>query len=1144
MRNILFSIFVLFLSGLLNINDGWAETNHQYQDNSVLSSGKWAKIKVKDSGIYKITYSELQAMGFSDPSNIRVFGYGGAMLLEDFRYEKNPKIDDLTELAIYDGGSYILFYAQGPVKWNYNSASENFKFEFNINPYTDYGCYFLTTDAGTGKRIELETPVEREEEDLLDVYDFIDYAYVKKEELNFVNSGRVWYGDEMNNGSAKNYNFNFPNIIQNKDFSLKVVAAASSSSSSSLRVSCDNEMKTMQFFGVSGYSKAYEESVVFKQKPTSENISLSLRYTASLSTDKAAVNYILVNAWCELIMTGSNLFFRNTECIGNYNYTRFNLQNTDPDVLIWDITDPQNIKEIPTLTSGKTMQFIKKTLNLLEFVAVKPSGSFKSVEFVGIIPNQNLHAFPASTDYVIISHPDFLSEAERLAENHRQYGQIEVVVCTPEQVYNEFSSGTPDATAYRWLMKMLYDRDNENKYKYLLLFGDGSFDNKGILATRSNPANNYILTFQSGTSIDKVKSFTTDDYFGFLQDAEGQAGRYGYATVDIGIGRFPVTNTTEAAAAVDKAIAYMKNKNKGAWKNKICLVADDNEEYKTSSSFTKFVNFSEKYATNIYRNNPAMEVKKLYFDAYSRVGGASGGRFPEVESLFQEEVNTGVLFLNYVGHSNTTGWSAERIFTQEQARSLRNRNLGFWFTASCEFTRFDGYSVSGGESLFLNPNGGAIAVYSASRVVYDGPNDKLNEKLFDILFERDEEGKPLRLGDIYRLSKQGSTLLGDSNKLSFIMLGDPALRLTYPDLIVKTAAIELVDGETTDTLRALSEVQISGIIEDEYESFISNFSGKVYIKIYDKEVTLSTKGQINDREGKPMKYTYRDRPNVLFSGEADVVNGKFSFVFRIPKDINYNYGSGRISYYAFDEINGFEAQGYDEDFIIGGSGNATIEDTEGPKVVLYMNSEKFRSGDKINESPLLYIFANDNNGINASGVGIGHDITLKLNDSKDPIILNSYFSYNSNSSTSGSIVYPFENLENGRYTLTFKIWDLLNNSTTKQIEFEVVRGLPVKIEKIQAYPNPAVEYVDFIVYHDRPETILDYKLSIYDLGGRKVHEIAEDNYLAESQQLILNWNLQSGGVKVQPGLYIYRLEMKTTEGDFIGKSQKLLIHGQ
>jgi hypothetical protein len=796
----------------------------------------------------------------------------------------------------------------------------------------------------------------------------------------------------------------------------------------------------------------------------------------------------------------------------------------------------------------------------LEFVAVNPSGQqFLSPEFAGMVPNQNLHALPATTDFVIISHPDFLSEAHRLARKHEEIDGMNVAVVTPEQVYNEFSSGTPDATAYRWLMKMIYDRDKTSP-KYLLLFGDGSYDNKGILTTKSNPGHNFILTFQSYTSLSSTASYCTDDYFGFM-DIDGRPGNYGRARVDIGIGRFPVANLDQARAVVDKSIDYMENKNKGAWKNKICLIADDNENSASSySSFNSFFIKSEEISGILSDADRGLEIRKLYFDAYTKVAGSNGNRFPEVESLLQEEIRSGVIFMNYIGHSGTTHWAPERVFTQNHARALQNKNLGLWFTASCEFTRFDNLSnYSAGEDLFLNPRGGAIAVYSASRVVYDNPNHRLNTSLARVLFERDEEGRPLRFGDIYKKSKQGVSG-DDTNKLTFVFLGNPALRLAYPDLLVKTDSITfLPDLIKTDTIKALSKVRVYGRIEDSFGSFISNFSGKLRMKVYDKELTLYGKTIL---PGWERRFSFRDRPNVLFSGETTVVDGVFSFVFRVPKDINYNYGPGRITYYAYDDRNGFEAQGNYEDFVIGGSDDNIEYKSHGPEVTIYLNTERFKSGDKVNESPLFFAFVKDESGINTSGAGIGHDITLTLNNS-NPIVLNSAFNFFLDSYTEGSLIYQFENLEPGKYTLTFKVWDLLNNSTTKQIEFEVVRGLPVKIEELVAWPNPAKEFVHFRIRHDRPDVVLECVVRVFDLNGRLVYESNskdfnivctnsqhlvnefEDNPYRDLKYLSLDWDLRtSSGSRIPSGIYIYRIEVRTPEGDYVGKSQKLIVHTQ
>jgi hypothetical protein len=1106
---------------------------HTYTEKSVLSKGKWAKIKIPETGIYKLTYDEIRNMGFSNPENIRVFGFGGAMLDENIL---NPRIDDLPEIAIYDGGNYVLFYAQGAIKWNSNLNSSYCRFNFTINPYSNSGYYFLTTDAGVGKRINKEAmEVAGTGDSLWEVTSFIDYACVKKEEKNFARSGRVWYGDVMANGENKRYNFSFPNIETEKEMRIQVSAVASSAKETGILLNVDHLQEKMRIPSSSGHEMAVANEMNLRKYPTSDNIALSLSYSGISTSDRAAVNFITINAWRKLIMSGNAMFFRNDESIGSNIYSRFTLQKAPANTLIWNITDPQNIKEVYTASSSGNLQFTKKTDQLLEFVAVNPSGQFPTPGFVGEISNQNLHAFPSNTDFIIISHPEFLSEANRLAEKHREFDRMNVEVVTPEQVYNEFSSGTPDATAYRWLMKMIYDRDITRNPKYLLLFGDGSYDNKGILTTSLRPGQNFLLTFQSYNSLHEEKSYCTDDYFGFVDDVSGSTVNFGIARVDIGIGRFPVSNLNEAKAVVDKAIAYMENKNAGAWKNRICLIADDNEKYDSPSTFNRFMNNSEEVSRIIYKRNPSMEVKKLYADAFTKVTGSNGNRFTEMETLLSEEIKSGIKFLNYIGHSGITGWSEERFFTQAQARTLQNKNWGLWFTASCEFTRFDDISISsGGEDLFLNPNGGAIAVYSSSRVVFDNLNQRLNRTVAEVLFERDEEGKPLRFGDIHKKSKQ-TVSDDDSNKLTFVMLADPALRFTYPDLSVKTDSVTFLSDEKTDTIGALSEVRIYGKIEDFFGSEISNFSGKMKIKIYDKESSLFTK---------TYKFEYKDRPNVLFSGETTVENGVFSFIFKVPKDINYNYGFGRISYYAYDDRNGFEAQGVYEDLVIGGGSDNTGYETQGPEITLFINTEKFHSGDRVNESPVLFAFVKDESGINTSGAGIGHDITLTLNDSNTPVILNSFFNFFPDSYTEGSLVYQLENLEPGKYTLTFKVWDLLNNSTTRQIEFEVERELPMKIEELVAYPNPAQEYVYFRIQHDRPESVLECKVKVYTFDGRLVYE-SESKNLESSNFLTLGWDLRtSSGNRLPLGVYTYRIEMRTSEGKFTGKSQKLIISGQ
>lgn len=1106
---------------------------HTYSAQSVLASGTWAKIRITETGVCRISYQELKSMGFSDPSKVGVFGYGGALLDENFA---NPKIDDLPELDVYDNGSALYFYVQGTAKWfKRNSSATPYVCEFNH--YSDAGYYFLS-DSGSAKRLKVNGTYEKKGDVLTSEYLYTDVIH--KDEFNFVRSGRVWYSDILHKGDSKNYSFNVPNIVKDREMKISVSCAAAASSRTRMNVTCGEITESCSFASASDHLIATEASALIETQPTSNQVRLTLNYLGSNTSDYAALNRIVINAYAELRMNGDYLLFRNPdyEAYEEDKFVTFSLKNAKSSTQIWNVTDPMNVKLEPVHFAGDSLLFCVNHRDVQEFAAVNPDGNnFVSAEYVGRVKNQNLHGLK-DVAFVIISHPDFLEQAERLAEKHRQVDDVNVAVVTPEEVYNEFSSGTPDATAYRWLMKMLYDR--EGGRKYLLLFGDGCYDNKGILATKANPSTAFILTFQSRTAIDETTSFTTDDYFGFLDDTEGGPGDYAYANakLDIGVGRLPVSTEKQAKGVVDKIISYMNNAYYGPWKNKICLVADDNE---LSSSVNKFFNYSETIESIIYKKNPSMEVKKLYFDAYLRDVGSNGARYPELQKELADAIDEGFVYLNYVGHSSKTTWSAEKVFGQSQAASLHNKKLGFWFTASCEFSQFDDLTPAGGEDLVLNPDGGAIAIYSSTRVVYDDKNDRLNRALAPYLFDRDEDGRPYRLGDMVRLSKQN--IPNDSNKLAYVFLGDPMLRLNYPDLLVSTDSVQNYDGEPTDTMRALASVKIFGSIVDEEGNKVTSFNGRTHVLVFDKQQTLYTRANLYSTEQEILdnRFPYTARPNLLYSGTADVVDGEFSILFRVPKDINYSYGTGRISYYAYDEENAFEAQGSYEDFYVGGSDTTTIVDEQGPEVTLYLNRELVEKSITVHETPTFYAYVEDASGINATGSGIGHDITLTLNDSKSATILNSNFSYDVGSDHSGYVKYQMPELEEGHYTLTFKVWDLLNNSTTRQIEFDVVKGLRINMEELTLYPNPVQEKLTVRVSHNRPSEQISYRMMVFDLSGREVYSSGTKTDVNDGM-LEFEWDLRTtNGARLREGAYVCKVGVSSSSAGYAEKSQNLLV---
>ncbi|MFZ4724783.1 MAG: type IX secretion system sortase PorU [Paludibacter sp.] len=1103
-------------------------TRHSYASNSVLAQGRFVKIKVKENGVYKLTNSDLTSMGI-DPAKVRVFGYGGAVLEQSFLLSK---IDDLPEVSIYNGADYILFYAQGINRWTYDKTKS--MFTHTGNPYSKYGYYFVTSDAGIGKKIESKSTTIPEQATIVPVDQFVDYQVYEKEIINVTESGKEFYGETFSDILTLNIPFSAPNAVLTNSTITRLDVAAASSVSTTFALKLDNsQTKSLSIAKRTEgdfYERAKASSATYTFTPQNDAGTLNFNLTYDKSTSATSVgylNYLEINARRQLIMAGVAMQFQNVDNLGMDVYNRYNLSGINSNIQVWDITDPQTITKMTNdsiAVSGK-FSFAASGNDVNRYLAIDPTNSnvFPKPEIDGVIPNQNLHAM-SPVDMVIITHPNFVSQANTLAQAHREKDGLSVEVVTTEQVYNEFSSGAPDATAYRWVMKMLYDRalavnNTTDNPKYLLLFGRGSYDNRKIVP---NSGDNYILTYQAENSLVQTLSYVTDDYFAFLDDNEGS--QVPAHLLDIGVGRFPVSTVDQANDVVNKTIKYINNDLKGNWKNQLCFLADDGDG-------TLHMKQADSIAVSIARTYPSYQINKIYLDAYLQEVTASGESYPLAKSKFQNLLRTGLFLLNYTGHAGASGWANESILTIAEVRALSNKYLPVWFGATCDFLQFDVQIVSAGEQVVLNPLGGGIGIMSAARPVYASQNLTINKLFCENLFKK-QNGENRRIGDVLAYAK--NNVGTEINKLSYIYMGDPAVKLTYP---TKYQVITSKINESTvfgnDTLRALSVANIQGYIADENGVKIENFNGKIHAVLYDKIQRITTQNNHNDGA-----LTYSNRPNTLFSGDAVVENGIFNFSVMLPKDIKYNFGTGRINYYAQDDINDFEAQGNFENFLVGGTDKNTIEDVDGPGVQLYLNSETFVTGDKVNETPLFIANISDLHGINTvGGSGIGHDVMLTIDqDPSQSYILNDNFQAAANSYTDGVVKYKLPQMINGKHTLTFRVWDLLNNSTTQSIDFEVISGLNPVIFSVSNYPNPVKTETRFMVNHDRPETLLSTTVEVFDLSGRKIW--SETQPSADN----LTWNLiSSNGQKVKSGIYLYRVNIKTTDSDITSKTNKMVI---
>lgn len=1131
MNSLLKYLIVGSLAACFSISEGYSGDAPQpnpyfsarldlYAQSSKLAKGKWVKMKIEKNGVYKITFDKLRSLGFKQPENVRVFGYGGNKLSEKLNSDYN---DDLPEVNTYVGDSYLIFYAVGPLKWEPLKwyADDDFPFSFTKNVYADYGCYFLSDVEGERKGIDWADEFESSE-DPTDIFTHYSPSIYLPEKVNIYNGGDVWYDQAIVASGSKHVSFPFSNMVEGNDGLLRMNFYVPDSYKQNYKFNVYNSSFSKDL--ISGNVSSISD---IEQSASARGLDFNFKFTSNLSTANSYIQYVLASALCENKLDKGYLFFNNRTKDKKYEVGNFVVANAGANTQVWSINDPLNVRKIKTKLVDDTIRFMADGSSFSQLVAFNPNGNLLAVDSFFTVDNQDLHSLKGA-DLVIVSPKAYFPQAQQLADYHNQYDGISSIIVSQEQIFNEFSSGTPDPTAIRSFMKMMYDRavndDSYIKPRYLLLFGDGCYDNKGILRTGTTIARNLVLTYQTGVG---TSNYVVDDYYGFLADNVTTGFSLDSCVCHVAVGRLPFTNATQATQVVEKMGRYMRENNYGKWKTNVMILADDNEASESamkgsSSSYHEFVNYAESLSSVITNACPAMAQNKVYYDSYTRVAESNGFRYPEVEKKIVDNVSKGVMFINYIGHSNAINWSAEKTFTQSQISNFSNKNLGVWFSASCDFSEFDGYTTSCGEALVLAPNGGALAVVATPRQTYSSQNNKMDTAVSRAFFSQTPD---MTIGDIVKNAKNN---VKENIRVKYPLMGDPAIHVHFPSMNVVT------DSMSSDTIKAMSRVFVRGHIEDN-ENSVSNFNGRICISVYDKKQSRSTKGNLLN-----MVTSFYDYVNTLYVGETDVVDGKFSFEFLVPNGISYNYGFGRIAYYAYDKDNNYEAIGNYSNFYVGGSSDTDFNDSVGPDINAYINTASFRSGDVVGANPVLVAELHDENGINASGIGIGHDITVSLNGA-DNVVVNDYFVYNKDSYTDGKLVYPLSDLPDGIYTLNVKSWDMLGNSSLSTIAFRVKNSRDPHIDDIVAVSTPAKESTTLKVKYDRLLTNVSYNVYIYSMNGVLINQMKGSDYSSDGE-ISIDWDLtDSRGVRVQPGVYIYRVDLKVDGSPYVGASEKIIV---
>lgn len=1110
--------------------------------NSPLATGTWYKIAVPSTGFYKIDHDYLATqLGVSgvQSSQIRIFGRGGKMLPEANRPEL---INGLTENAIwvndggdgsFDKGDYFVFYAQGPLNWV--PADDNSKLIQEKNYYHDEGFYFLNFDGNGGKRIGQQTNAPAGNV----TTSSYSAAVLHEEDLaNPQAFGKRWWGEEFSTAPGKEDSRTFSletgNFIDSAEFEIHLVNT--SSTPGLFTTTLDGQVIDNADISAAGFSeyapKAVGHKIILKRPYNNTTAQVRVDYNTATTDGSGWLDYIRVTGRKQLSFTGSTLMFTDLATVGTGNVATYNLGNAGGSTQVWDVTDPHNAMLMQGNLNGSNYTFTQDAETVHRFAAMKDANLDKP-DYIGTVPNQDLYGSSA-VDYIIVTYPDFLPAAQRLADFHRQRSGMRVMVATTTQVYNEFSSGGQDISAIRDLVRLFYQRAGMNDAdmpRYLLLFGDASYDYKDRIANNTN----FVPTFEAYESFAFLETYSNDDFFGFLDDNENIERYDTINALDIGVGRLPVKNVQEANRMVDKIIHYKSPATLGPWRLSTMFVADDND------AAGDHLSDAESMYSTINRNSRIHVPVKVYQDALPVVSTPGGKRAPDANKAINDGIFKGLFLFNYSGHGNTTVLSHERIVTRNDYTSWRNLDkLPFMVTATCDFGQFDQPSfVSSGEELVIKPDGGVIATLTTTHLVYSFANEILNREFLAAQFQH-VNGRWNTFGDAMRLGKNSTYAKNSSTDIiknfrKFALLGDPALEPNFPEYFIHTESVkDGATGKETNTINALGEYVISGSVTDVNKNVLGDFNGELSVTFYDKPRTVRASSSAGEK-------VFEVQNNTIYKGKATVNNGKFSFSFIAPKDINYEIGEGNLSYYA--DNGNTDAAGRDSSIKVGGFSDNPREEFNPPVVQAFIKDSLFKNGGLTGNNTAIFAILEDETGINVSGNAIGHDLVAYLDgDISKPYVMNDYYETAPNTYKRGYVYFPVEGIPDGRHRFTVKAWDVNNNSGEGYVDFVVADGEIVKVENLANYPNPFRDKTNFVFEHNHPDEDLTAEINIYTTSGVFVRKLVQEFISTGSRSMEVTWDgTDDNGAKLPSGVYIYKMKISTEQRVETTAYQKLVI---
>jgi hypothetical protein len=1091
----------------------------KYATQSKLATGKWVKITIPESGMYELTYDELRQMGFTNPAQVQVYGRGGAKINEVL---DGMAMDDLTTVPILRTKDKICFYGNGPISFSITDYTSNARFVRTFNPYSQVGCYFLTEESRAD-----HVPAKKVN---VTVNNFnnkpysLGFFYHERDMFNSEGTGKDMLGEDF---SAQNLlvDYNLPDLADSTIIVHVTIAANASD------VSYANGIL---YSGGVADTTVYSTSSSRIYKPSSDNVfynyaspaaKLKLTHPAekgqfqpwlkfaieSPSISLARLDYFI------LTYTHSNILRESgdNQLLMGYGATsgseRFMLPDASSSTVVWCISNNSMPQEVTTTSysdeTGQGLAFFSTSASNSMYVAFDPTKRLKKIAEFEPVANQNLHGMQ-TPDMLIITTKDFMGAAQRLADLHRTMDGIDVAVVDHEKIFNEFSSGVRDGMAYRLLCKMLYDRDGA-KFKNLLLFGTGSFDNREVMG--KHPTN--LLTYQSDNSNYEDYSFTTDDFFGFLDDNSGS--NISGEKLRIGVGRITCGDVEEAESDVDKIVEYYATPDYGVWRNHAIVLSD-------SPDGGMYMFQGQGYKDQIEKDlNPGMHVNTVHNSQYPR---STIETFDEERKTATEAkqhlanlLKDGAYYATYVGHAGAVSFTKKsRMWTTGDVARNNYSRWPIMSTACCNVAHYDGDTRGIGELMFHKRNGGAIALLATSRMVYASGNDLMNQYFINSLFTPNQDGSMPTLGEVYKNSKLSFTS-SNVNKLSFFLLGDPGMKVNYPLPLFKVTSVNGVNvADTTKKAQIgpLNKFEVRAQVVDAEGNLDSGFNGDATVTLYDKEVlctslTFTVSGFKVDRD------IYFDRP-MLAQISGRVVNGVFTGTMIAPKAPSAKDEDVLLRVYAHKDGSTLMVNGQNERItMLSYDENTVITDSQSPVInSMYINDEAtFNDGAVIGSDAILYINVTDNEGINMQSNSVDNSMRLVLDGGKQSYSDITCYATPLDGNKSVNVEVPIASLPEGMHTLQYTVYDMFGNSATRTITFVVGQSTSANLvaDKVPAYVNDEVNF-DLDTDLTRIDEVI---LRVTDATGKLV-------WMTTTSSFPVTWDMKDmDGNKVPAGLYRY-----------------------